>query len=162
MCQTKFWTTWRSGCRSGVVRRTGGAMDRWVATKEETMRSEELKALFDRQAPGYEKQWERMAPIRECLYCIVESLFVDLPENARILCVGVGTGAELAHLARKFPYWRFTVVEPSGAMLEICRQRATAEGFTTRCYFHEGYLESLPTQDMHDAATCFFGVTVYA
>jgi len=119
------------------------------------MRSEELKAVFDKQASGYEKQWERMAPIRDCLHFILESIFVDLPENARILCVGVGTGAELAHLARKFPYWSFTVVEPSGAMLEICRQRAEAEGFTARCYFHEGYLDSLQTQDMHDAATCF-------
>ena len=119
------------------------------------MRTEELKAVFDQQAPSYEKQWERMAPIRDGLHFILESIFVDLPENARILCVGVGTGAELAHLARNFPDWSFTVVEPSGAMLEICRQRAKAEGFTSRCYFHEGYLDSLPTQDMHDAATCF-------
>ncbi len=119
------------------------------------MRDEELKAVFDQQAPNYEKQWERMGPIRDGLHFILESIFVALPENARILCVGVGTGAELAHLGRKFPYWHFTVVEPSGAMLEICRQRAEAEGFASRCYFHEGYLDSLPTQDIHDAATCF-------
>ncbi len=119
------------------------------------MRDEELKAVFDQQAPNYEKQWERMGPIRDGLHFILESIFVALPENARILCVGVGAGAELAHLGRKFPYWRFTVVEPSGAMLEICRQRAKAEGFASRCYFHEGYLDSLATQDIHDAATCF-------
>jgi len=119
------------------------------------MRNEELKALFDQQAPSYEKQWERMAPTRAGLQFILESIFVDLPENARVLCVGVGTGLELAHLARHFPDWSFTVVEPSGAMLEICRQRANAEGFASRCYFHEGYLDSLPTQDMHAAATCF-------
>lgn len=119
------------------------------------MRSKELKDLFDQQAPSYDKQWERMSPIRDGLHFILESLFVDLPENARILCVGAGTGAELSHLARTFPQWSFTVVEPSGAMLEVCRQRAGAEGFTSRCYFHEGYLDSLPTQDLHDAATCF-------
>jgi tRNA (cmo5U34)-methyltransferase len=119
------------------------------------MHKNELKALFDKQAPGYDKQWERMAPIRDCLQFILQSIFVDLPENARILCVGVGTGAELALLARNYPYWSFTVVEPSEAMLEICRQRAKAEGFASRCYFHEGYLDALPTQDMHDAATCF-------
>jgi tRNA (cmo5U34)-methyltransferase len=122
---------------------------------EETMHNEELKAVFDQQASSYEKQWERMAPIRDSLHFILESILVDLPENARILCVGVGTGAELAHLARNFPYWNFTVVEPSGAMLEICRQRAKAEGFTSRCYFYEGYLDSLPIHDMHDAAKCF-------
>jgi tRNA (cmo5U34)-methyltransferase len=119
------------------------------------MRNEELKAVFDQLAPDYEKQWERMAPIRDGLHFILESLFVALPENARILCVGAGTGAEVAHLARKFPSWRFTAVEPSGAMLEICRQRAAAERFASRCNFHEGYLDSLPTLDMHDAATCF-------
>ena len=119
------------------------------------MRNEELKAVFDQQASGYEKQWERLAPIRNSLHFILESIFAALSENARILCVGVGTGAELAHLARQFPYWHFTVVEPSGAMLEICRQRANAEGFTSRCYFYEGYLDALPIRDMHDAATCF-------
>jgi tRNA (cmo5U34)-methyltransferase len=40
-------------------------------------------------------------------------------------------------------------------MLEISRQRAETEGFAPRCYFHEGYLDSLPVLEPHDAATCF-------
>lgn len=119
------------------------------------MRREELKAVFDQQASGYDKQWARMAPIRDGLQFLLESIFADLPADARILCVGAGTGAELAHLARTFPRWRFTAVDPSGAMLDVCRQRAEAEGYTSRCYFHEGYLDSLPTGDRHDGATCF-------
>jgi tRNA (cmo5U34)-methyltransferase len=119
------------------------------------MQKEELKAIFDQQASGYDKQWARMAPIRDGLHFILESVFADLPVDARILCVGVGTGAELAYLARKFPGWTFTAVDPSGAMLDVCRQRAEAEGYLSRCYFHEGYLDSLPTGDMHDGATCF-------
>lgn len=119
------------------------------------MQKEELKAVFDQQAAGYDKQWARMAPIRDGLHFLLESVFADLPEDARILCVGVGTGAELAYLAQKFPGWRFTAVDPSGAMLEVCRQRAEAEGYLSRCYFHEGYLDSLPTEGMHDGATCF-------
>jgi tRNA (cmo5U34)-methyltransferase len=119
------------------------------------MRSEELKAAFDQQASGYDRQWAKMAPIRDGLHFLLESMFAELPRNARILCVGAGTGAELAHLARKFPHWRFTAIEPSGAMLDVCRHRATTEGFASRCYFHEGYLDSLPIKDMHDAATCF-------
>ena len=126
-----------------------------AATRKRIMRSEELKAIFDRQAPGYDKQWARMAPIRDGLHLVLESIFAGLPADARILCVGVGTGAELAHLARTFPRWRFTAVDPSGAMLDVCRQRAEAEGYISRCYFHEGYLDSLPTGDMHDGATCF-------
>ena len=32
-------------------------------------------------------------------------LFAELPTDARILCVGVGTGTELAHLAAQNPGW---------------------------------------------------------
>jgi tRNA (cmo5U34)-methyltransferase len=119
------------------------------------MLQEELKAVFDRQAAGYDQQWQRMAPVRDGLNFLLEPVFAGLPEDARILCVGVGTGAELAYLARKFPGWRFTAVDPSGAMLDVCRKRAEAEGHLSRCYFHEGYLESLPIEDLHDGATCF-------
>lgn len=118
------------------------------------MRSEELKTVFDRQASSYDEQWAKMAPIRDGLHFLLESVFADLPVDARILCVGVGTGAELVHLARRFPRWSFTAVEPSGAMLEVCQGRAQEEGLASRCYFHEGYLDSLPVEGGHDAATC--------
>jgi len=119
------------------------------------MRRDELKAAFDQQAPGYDNQWAKLAPIREGLHFLLESVFANLPADARILCVGSGTGAELAHLARKFPRWSFTAVEPSGAMLDVCRRLAEKEDFASRCVFHEGYLDSLPGMDLHDAATCF-------
>jgi tRNA (cmo5U34)-methyltransferase len=119
------------------------------------MHSEELKKAFDQQASGYDKQWAKMAPIRDGMHFLLESVFAELPADAQILCVGVGTGTELTHLAKKFTRWSFTAVEPSGAMLDVCRHRATKEGFTSRCYFHEGYLDSLPIKDMYDAATCF-------
>jgi hypothetical protein len=82
------------------------------------MRYEEIKALFDQQAAGYDKQWAGMAPIREALYLLLDALFIDLPADARILCVGTGTGtgtgAEIAHMAEGFPGWRFTALDPSG------------------------------------------------
>jgi len=118
------------------------------------MRQEDLKTLFDQQAPGYDKQWARMSPIRDCLHFLLGAIFAGIPENARILCVGAGTGAELAYLARTFPRWRFTAVDPSGAMIDVCRARAEADGFLSRCEFHTGYLDSLATADSYDAATC--------
>jgi tRNA (cmo5U34)-methyltransferase len=118
------------------------------------MRSDELKATFDQQAPGYDKQWAKLSPMRDGLHFLLESVFAGLRAEARILCVGAGTGAELAHLARKFPRWTFTAVEPSGAMLDVCRRLAESEGFAPRCHFHEGYVDSLPANDLHDAATC--------
>lgn len=119
------------------------------------MKQEEIKAIFDQQAAGYDTQWAKTAPIRDCLYFLLHSLFAGLPDDARILCVGVGTGAELAVLAAKHPRWRFTAVEPSGPMLDVCRRKAESEGFSDRCHFHEGYLDSLQDAGPHDAATCF-------
>lgn len=119
------------------------------------MHQDEIKALFDQQAASYDAQWAKTAPIRHCLHLLLGSLFAELPAETRILCVGVGTGDELLYLASKYPGWRFTAVEPSGAMLDICRQRAAKEGVASRCTFHEGYLASLPAMEWHDAATCF-------
>lgn len=119
------------------------------------MNKSELEALFNRQAAGYDAQWAKTIPVRECLHLLLDSVFAELPDDASVLCVGAGTGAELAHLARNKPHWRFTAVEPSGAMLEVCRQRAEKEGFAARCKFHEGYLASLAATAQFDAATCF-------
>jgi hypothetical protein len=43
------------------------------------MRSEEIKAIFDQQAAGYDRQWARMAPIRGCLHYLLQGVFVELP-----------------------------------------------------------------------------------
>lgn len=126
-----------------------------IRHRNKHMNQEELKAVFDKQASGYEDQQKKLAPIHEGLYFQLEWIFSELPQAARILCVGLGTGAELFYLARRFPNWRFTAVEPSGAMLDICRQRAQREGFISRCDLYEGYVESLPDIELHNAATCF-------
>ncbi|TWT23552.1 class I SAM-dependent methyltransferase [Luteimonas marina] len=119
------------------------------------MQTDELVSLFDQQAAGYDQQWAKTASIRDCLYLMLVPLFAGLPAQARVLCVGVGTGVEMAHLARTFPQWRFTAVEPSSAMLEVCRQRAESDGFADRCSFHHGFVDSLPGDAAYDAATCF-------
>lgn len=119
------------------------------------MDSDEIKAVFDQQAASYDERWAKTAPIRDALHFLLEAVFAEVPANARILCVGAGTGEEIDYLARRFPEWTFTALEPSGAMLEVCRNKAETGGFADRCHFHEGYLESLPLQDPFDAATCF-------
>ncbi|MGH9622830.1 MAG: class I SAM-dependent methyltransferase [Bryobacteraceae bacterium] len=119
------------------------------------MQNEELMALFDRQAAGYDNQQAKMAPILRGMYFVLDSVLSELPHDARILCVGAGTGAEMVHLAKRFSGWHFTAVEPSGAMLAVCRLRAEKEGIVARYNFHEGYLDSLPGEDAYDAATCF-------
>ena len=118
------------------------------------MHQHELDTLFDQQAAGYDAQWARMAPIRESLLFLLETVFADLPEDARLLCVGAGTGAELAHLARRFPRWRFLALDPSPRMIDACRARAERDGFADRCEFHVGLVGTLPEDAAFDGATC--------
>lgn len=119
------------------------------------MDNSESSIVFDYQrAASYDKKFAKLAPLRNALHLLIRMVFSDLPANARILCIGAGTGSELIDLAQAFPHWQFTAVEPAEAMLDICRQRAEDSGIASRCIFHEGYLESLPKSDSFDAATC--------
>jgi tRNA (cmo5U34)-methyltransferase len=120
-----------------------------------TMQQAEITALFDKQASSYDQQWSTMAPINGALHLLTSAVLGELPPNAHILCVGAGTGAEVLYLARRFPAWRFTAVEPSTAMLDLFRRRAEEQGIASRCVFHPGYLDSLPSADAFDAATAF-------
>lgn len=110
--------------------------------------------FFNQQtAASYDTQWAKTAPIRDALHLLLTAILADLPEEANLLCVGAGTGAELLFLAQKFPRWRFAVVEPSAPMLEVCRRKAQEHGIASRCIFHEGYVDSLENAGPFDAAT---------
>jgi tRNA (cmo5U34)-methyltransferase len=120
---------------------------------EERLRQREPMIAFDRErASSYDKMSAKLAPIRDSLHFLIRTVLSDLPANARILCVGAGTGAELLYLAQAFPNWQFTAVDPAIPMLDICRQRAEESGIASRCTFHAGYLDSLPESDSFDAA----------
>lgn len=119
------------------------------------MQQEEITALFDKQAASYDQQWSSMAPINGALHLLTRAVLSALPAKAKILCVGSGTGAEILYLAQQFPEWHFTAVEPSTAMLDVFRSRAEEQGISSRCVFHAGYLDSLPSNDSFDAATAF-------
>lgn len=119
------------------------------------MKNQESSIIFDQKhASSYDNQFAKLAPIRDALDLLIRMVLSDLPADARILCIGVGTGKELIDLAQVFPQWRFTAVEPAAPMLDICRQRAEECGIASRCTFHEGFLDSLPESDSFDAATC--------
>jgi tRNA (cmo5U34)-methyltransferase len=104
-------------------------------------------------APFYDDRAAKFTSVREPLNFLVRLFLADLPSESRILCVGAGTGAELLDLATAFPGWRFTAVEPSPAMLEICYRKIDEAGIASRCHFHEGYLNSLPRTEPFNAAT---------
>ncbi|MBD2102666.1 class I SAM-dependent methyltransferase [Leptolyngbya sp. FACHB-261] len=119
------------------------------------MKNQTPAIIFDQKtAASYDQKTDLWAAGREALFSFIRLILAELPADARILCVGVGTGTELIALAQAFPQWQFTAVEPASAMLDVCRQKAEASGVTSRCTFHEGYLDSLPASDPFDAATC--------
>ena len=118
------------------------------------MQRQDPSVIFDQKhASEYDKRFAKLAPMRDALHLLISAVLADLPAEARILCVGAGTGSELIYLAQKFPRWRFTAVEPSAPMLDVCRRRTEECGVASRCVFHEGYLDSLPPSEPFDAAT---------
>jgi tRNA (cmo5U34)-methyltransferase len=118
------------------------------------MTQQEPQVAFDRaHAESYDQRFARLAAMRDALHLLTGAILVDLPVNARILCVGAGTGHELLYLAEKFPGWNFTAVEPSAPMLDLCRRKAGVRGISARCTFHQGYLDSLAPSAPFDAAT---------
>jgi len=68
----------------------------------------------------------------------------ELLENAKVLVVGAGTGAELIYLARMCPNWYFTVVGPDKEMLDACRKKCEENEILSRCSLHQGTVETLP------------------
>ncbi|MFG1495641.1 class I SAM-dependent methyltransferase [Saccharospirillum sp. HFRX-1] len=119
------------------------------------MQPEQLTAIFDQQAAGYDRQAQRREPIENALRFLLEAVFADLPTNAHLLSVGSGTGTEVIALAQRFPHWHFTLVEPSAGMVEVCRQNLIEAGVAERCFVEHGYLESVSPAKQFDAATCF-------
>jgi tRNA (cmo5U34)-methyltransferase len=117
--------------------------------------SSSLTAFGAEQAAAYDARFAKLEPMRDALHLLTGGILARLPSDARILCVGAGSGAELLALAAKFPGWRFTAVEPSGPMLDLCRKKASDAGVAERCEFHEGFLESLPVGEPYHAATSF-------
>ena len=118
------------------------------------MPSQESPVRFDQaHAAAYDTRYAKLAPLRDALHLLTAAVLAELPADARVLCVGAGTGAELIALAGRFPRWQFAALDPAGPMLDVCRRRAAECGVADRCTFHEGFLDTLPPSGPFDAAT---------
>lgn len=109
-------------------------------------------AFSEDHAKAYDTQFSALSGVQACIHLLTDAYLSPLPEEARILIAGAGTGAEARYLAPRHPGWRFTLVDPSGPMLAIARRHAEAEGFAERCSFHEAYVSDTPVE-VHDGAT---------
>lgn len=101
---------------------------------------------------SYDERNRKLAPISENMHFLIRLVLKELPTQARILCIGVGTGAEILSLADAHPEWTFVGVDPSESMLEVCRDRLKAAGFLSRCELIHGFVQDLPIGEQYDAA----------
>ena len=99
-----------------------------------TVAPNEAAAVFDEKFAGsYDKQLDKVGAIKDAMHLAIMIVLSNVPKNARILCVGAGTGEELIYLARTFSDWHFTVVEPAPAMMVQCQAKIQQLGITCRC-----------------------------
>lgn len=101
-----------------------------------------MSDFFNKEmAENYDARNAGLAPISACMHFLIQLSLQDLPRDARVLCVGAGTGAEILSLAEVFPDWSFVGVDPSAPMLDVCRQRLQDAGLLGRCELVHGYIE---------------------
>lgn len=117
------------------------------------MNSEIIEFFGKEHAANYDKSSKGIAAIKDALHLVSKISLMDLPYDSKILCVGAGTGAELIALAQSNPGWKFTALDSSQAMLDVCREKLDKAGMLSRCDFHHGYIDSLPNSKTYDAAT---------
>ena len=94
-------------------------------------------------ADAYDRRNSGLKPISDSLHFLMRLVLADLPADSRVLCVGVGTGAEILSLARAFPRWAFVGVDPSAEMLAVGAHRLTEAGVMDRCDLIQGYVEDV-------------------
>ncbi|HFZ8995802.1 TPA: class I SAM-dependent methyltransferase [Citrobacter freundii] len=102
----------------------------------------------------YDASNARFKAINDNLHFLISLLLKDLPTNARLLCVGVGTGSEIIYLASRFPGWHFTGVDPSPDMLAVCASKLRQAKTDDRCVLIQGYLNDVPAVAEYDAILC--------
>jgi len=107
------------------------------------------------RATTYDERYAKMAPLKDSLHLLADQVFTPLPEEAKLLIVAAGTGAELLYLAERHPNWSFTAVEPSKSMMAICREKCARAGIEERVAFHDCFLHDIPQSPPHHGATSF-------
>ena len=93
--------------------------------------------------PGYE-------PLHETAAALLHNA---LPDQARLLLVGAGTGEEILRLAPGHPGWRLTAVDPAAAMLDVARKKVDAADLSDRVELRVGGVDDVPATGPYDAAT---------
>lgn len=107
---------------------------------------------FNDAARVYDERNRKIAPVIDNMHFLIRLILKNMPVHARVLCVGVGTGADILSLSDSFAGWTFVGVDPSVGMLDVCRERLGSAGVLNRCELIHGYVHDVPAGENFDAA----------
>ena len=99
-----------------------------------------VSQAFNAHAESYDRSLQPILAVKEMLHLLIRWQFSGLPDAARVLVAGAGTGAEARFLAPIFPRWQFTLVDPSEAMLAVGQRHAQAQQIIERLFIREKQL----------------------
>ncbi|CAH9063778.1 Carboxy-S-adenosyl-L-methionine synthase [Pseudoalteromonas holothuriae] len=105
------------------------------------------------EAQNYEQRITRLIPGYDLLHDLTAAqLKTLLPDEAKILVVGAGTGKDIITLAQLNPHWHFIAQDISEDMLAIAEQNFTNLGLSARVTIMQGAITSC--SEHIDAALC--------
>lgn len=111
--------------------------------------------FFDKKSSdSYDTRFKKIGAVTDNLHLLIRILLDDMPPNANILCVGVGTGTEILTLAQAHPGWTFTGVDPAASMLDVAQEKIEAAGIKDRCTLVHGYVSDVAAAENFDAVLC--------
>lgn len=112
-------------------------------------------SAFDaKRSQGYDDRIDAMIPCYTPMQQLTEVfLGTELPENARLLVVGAGTGAEVLECGSHHAGWQITAVEPSKEMVAQGKAKSDAAGLGERVNWQTLALDQMEESDPFDGAT---------
>lgn len=117
------------------------------------MSQQNTEILFNADlAKNYDERNSNLSAITEAMHYLIQLSLKELPKQSKILCVGVGTGAEILSLAKQNPEFTFTGIDTSLPMLEVCKEKLEKADLLKRCELIHGKIEDFPHQQNFDAA----------
>lgn len=108
---------------------------------------------FNDRAPVYDNEVVKTIPGYAALHQTAGSILSSLlPERARVLVCGSGTGYEALSYARDNPGWSITGFDPAIEMIRVAQEKARSNALGERVSFIHGSVSDLP-EDQFDGAT---------
>lgn len=108
------------------------------------------------RARRYDDTIRRVLPGYDTLHALSAVMLetAGAGDAARVLVTGAGTGTELELMARRNPGWHLVACDPAEGMLAVAQARLEEAGLDRQVSLHVGITDSLPPQDLFDAAAC--------